>query len=108
MLQQMSAGALRGVCLSAQGLQFQSGFPGDSPAPVSVNDDLFIELFLEPRYPQAFTAGAKVVRVDARTQFADVTARFTHMSELNQQWLEKYVFQWHRRQIALSRKQART
>jgi hypothetical protein len=92
------------VCLSSRGLQFQSD---DSNAgALREEDKLYIEMFLEPSYPQAFTAVSEVVKVNPQVPSpgVEIVARFTELSEQNQLWLDKYVFQLHRRQVALSRK----
>jgi hypothetical protein len=102
--QQLHLPPAQTVCLSACGLQFQSD---DSNAGALREDDnLCIEMFLDPSYPQAFTAVSEVVKVNpqAPSPGVEIVARFTQLSEQNQIWLDKYVFQLHRRQVALSRK----
>ena len=68
------------------------------------NDNLYLEMFLESRYPQAFITLAKVIQIKPQAEGDEVLVRFADLSEQNQQWLDKYVFQLHRRQVALSRK----
>ena len=106
LLQQMNLPQAQNVSLSTQGLQFLMTKNSGSDDLLRENDNLYMELFLEPRYPQAFTALAKVFRIDNTSLGADVTVKFKELSEQNQQWLDRYVFQLHRRQVALSRKQS--
>jgi hypothetical protein len=91
------------VDLSAKGLQFVHNDQGSGEEVVE-NDELFIEMFLEPRYPQPFITLAKVLRVNTQPQGREVLVRFIHLSEQTQEWLNKYVFRLHRRQVALARK----
>jgi len=101
LLQQQAVPSPQTVCLSPKGLQF----PSDDAKNLAENDNLYIELFLEPRYPQAFVVEAKVVEVNTGVDGDEVLVRFQHLSEQNQQWFDKYVFQLHRRQVALAKKQ---
>jgi hypothetical protein len=89
------------VSLSAKGLQFHS----DDTGALSENDNLYMELFLEPHYPQAFIALATVVQIIPGIEENDVLVKFQDINEQNQSWLDKYVFQLHRRHVALARKQ---
>ena len=92
------------VCLSSRGLQFQQD---DSNAgALRENDYLCLEMFLEPSYPQAFSVVSEVTKVSTQpaSPGVEIMVRFTELSEQNQLWLDKYVFQLHRRQVALSRK----
>jgi len=106
LLQQMNVPQPQTVSLSTQGLQFHLSKDREGADLLCENDNLYMELFLEPRYPQAFTTLVKVFQVDSTSQGMDVTVRFIQLSEQNQQWLDRYVFQSHRRQVALSRKQS--
>ena len=105
LMPQQALPAAQTVCLSSTGLQFHSD--EQQANEVLENDNLCIELFLEPRYPQAFTTAATVVHVTAQPQSLEIVVRFTDINEQNQHWLDKYVFQLHRRQVALSRKYPR-
>lgn len=95
--QQQNLPQPQAVALSAQGLQFESD------APLMKNDDLLVELYLEAHYPQAFIAMAKVLDLKPLEKGYELTASFIHLSEQDQQWLHKFVFRIHRRQIALAR-----
>lgn len=90
------------IVLSANGLKFFTD------AQLSLNDQLMVELFIEPHYPQAFVVPATVIEVNSDnagdTEVKNVMVRFADASEMNQQWLDKYVFRLHRRQVAFSRK----
>ena len=86
------------VYITTKGLQF---FDNEV---IAENDELFMELFLDPRYPQAFTTLAQVVHCNPQQQGQEVSVRFIHLDEQNQQWLDKYVFRLHRRQVAMARK----
>ena len=101
LLQQQALPDPQTICLSPAGLQFSS----NEDKVLGENDNLYIEMFLEPRYPQAFVTVAKVVQVISREEGDEVLVRFQNLNELNQHWLDKYVFQLHRRQVALARKQ---
>jgi c-di-GMP-binding flagellar brake protein YcgR len=100
MLQQQAVPSPKTVCLSSLGLQF----PCDDAKDLRENDNLYLEMFLESRYPQAFITLAKVIQIKPQAEGDEVLVRFADLSEQNQQWLDKYVFQLHRRQVALSRK----
>jgi hypothetical protein len=124
--QEQEMPALQTVSLSAKGMLFHNGawnhrskdalpnrganelndrFNNLTKTPViAENDELFMELFLEPRYPHPFTTLAKVFHVDSQNNGQELLVRFIHMSEQNQQWLDKYVFRLHRRQVAMARK----
>lgn len=99
LLQQQNLPPLQAVSLSPKGMQFTC----DTQA-LAENDNLYMEMFLEPRYPQAFVTFAKVVQVVPNDKGDEVIARFQDLNEYNQLWLDKYVFQLHRRQVA-ARKQ---
>ena len=101
--QQQEMPSLQVVNLSAKGLQFYVNANKTEPQ-VAENDELFMELFLEPRYPQPFTTLAQVIQVIPQGGACEVSVRFIQLSEPNQQWLDKYVFRLHRRQVAMSRK----
>jgi hypothetical protein len=101
LLQQQAVPPPQTICLSSIGLQFSC----DDVKELAENDNLYLEMFLESRYPQAFVTVAKVIQVKSRDGGDEVLVRFEDLSEQNQQWLDKYVFQLHRRQVALSRKQ---
>jgi hypothetical protein len=102
MLQQQTVPPPQTVCLSSSGLQFPWGDAKD----LAENDNLYLEMFLESHYPQAFVTLAKVIQIKPQPEGDEVLVRFWDLSEQNQQWLDKYVFQLHRRQVALSRKQS--
>ena len=101
LLQQQAVPSPQTVCLSPKGLQF----PSVDAKNLAENDNLYIELFLEPRYPQAFVVEGKVIQVNTGADSNEVLVRFQHLNDQTQQWLDKYVFQLHRRQVALAKKQ---
>jgi hypothetical protein len=102
--QQQHLPAAQTVYLSSRGLRFQSD--ASNASALREKDSVCIEMYLDPSYPQAFIAVSEVVKVNpqAPSPSAEIVARFTQLSEQNQLWLDKYVFQLHRRQVALSRK----
>ncbi len=101
LLQQQAVPPPQTVSLSSVGLQF----PCNDTKGLAENDNLYLEMFFETRYPQPFVTVAKVIQVKSQTGGDEVLVRFLDLSEQNQQWLDKYVFQLHRRQVALTRKQ---
>jgi hypothetical protein len=100
--QQQPTPAPQSVNLSSKGLQFHSNLHGGTV--IAENDELFMELFLEPRYPQPFIVVAKVIGVHPQNDGREFSVRFTQLSEQSQLWLDKYIFRLHRRQVALTRK----
>ena len=106
LLQQMHVPGPQDISLSTQGLKFHLTKNQDRADSLRENDNLYMEMFLEPRYPQAFITLANVFRIDNTSLGTDVTVGFKQLSEQNQQWLDRYVFQLHRRQVAMSRKQS--
>jgi len=108
MWQQQETPSMQPISLSANGLRFYNDFQknnGDvKNVELAENDELFMELFLEPRYPQPFTTLAKVVHINLQNARQELSVQFVHMNEQNRQLLDKYVFRLHRRQVALTRK----
>lgn len=119
MWQQQSMPELQSVSLSSKGLLFHGGIQNyifnsaddhgnnqNKSKNISVceNDVLFMELFLEPRYPHPFTTVSKVVNVNSLSSGQELSVKFIFVSEQNQQWLDKYIFRLHRRQVASARK----
>ena len=100
LLQQQAVPTPQSVRLSSGGLQFFC----DDVEGLCENDNLYLEMFLESRYPQAFVTVAKVIQIKPQAGNNEVLVRFQELSEQNQQWLDKYVFQLHRRQVAFSKK----
>lgn len=99
--QQQKLPVAQTVSLSSHGLQFQS-----DDRNLREDDNLCVEMFLEPSYPQAFTTVGKVVKVDPQVSSpgVQIVVLFAQLSEQSQLLLDKYIFQLHRRQVALSRK----
>ena len=86
------------ISLSAKGIKF------NIDKVLAVNDDLFIELFIEPNYPQPYITVGKVVSVQSQGGSSEVVVSFGEFEDLEKQWLDKYVFRIHRREIAMARK----
>jgi len=71
---------------------------------LALHEELFMELFFDPLYPQAFSAKGEVVSVEALGQNYKVQLVFKDLRSHIQDLLGRYIFKLHRKEVALSRK----
>lgn len=85
------------IRLGPQGLEWQCKQPPPHDSIVK------LDLFLFPRYPRSIDLFGRVVKVNVKDDFSEVTVAFQGLSESVQDWIEKIIFRYHRRSIASRR-----
>ena len=81
--------------LSASGIAWLAN---DSPA---VGNIIELQIFLSTKFLIPLYLAATVTRVEQQGTVNRVQAQFLPMEESLQEWLEKYIFRQHRREVAL-------
>jgi hypothetical protein len=84
------------VRLSAERLEWLAA---DGPVP---GEEIEVELYLLPEYPRPLYLRGVVESSEEKTGW--IRLRFAGLSEPVRDWLERTIFRYHRRQIALSRR----
>lgn len=69
----------------------------------AVGDEIWVNLYLDNRIPDAMKIAAKVITVSEDTKGIVVTALFESMGGTAQDQMEKMIFRHHRRMIAQSK-----
>jgi hypothetical protein len=64
---------------------------------------ILVSLYLSPRLPQPLLLSAQVDTVDAGSEKAVVTARFTAADDESGEWLTRTIFRYHRRALQARR-----
>jgi len=86
------------VSISSQGIEWSC-----SDSPPTVGGNIWINLYVDNRIPEAMQIPATVLTVDEGAGGYTVAARFVALGEQVQEQLEKLIFRHHRRMIAQSR-----
>ncbi len=91
--------AASGIRLTAKGLEWVC-----SDVPPELDAAIWISLYLDPRLPLALQLASKVVSVERDGESRHIVlCQFVELDEGVQQLLEKMIFRYHRRQVAMSK-----
>lgn len=66
------------------------------------NQSILVSLYLSPKLPQPLCIPATVVALDKTNTSTRVQAKFTHLNQEMEDWLERTLFRFHRRSIQQS------
>ena len=77
-----------------------SGLEWSDPSPPPQDSSLLVELYLSLQCPRGIDVPARVVRVD---ESGSLAVSFESLGEPVKEWLERVIFQHHRREVAQSR-----
>ena len=78
-----------------------------APTAPAIGEMISLDIYLNQGYPIPITLYAEVRGVTAVDEGFQIDAQYREMSESVRSWLEKMIFRYHRRQIALSRQHGR-